>query len=113
MEPSTYSLYLLAVAAAIAVVGAIDAAIGRQWDALAIFCGLAAILIGLVVMSRWGRPGVPVRADLVAWLRHRSLETAEPVGLVADRAISQYRMLVDHRGAATSAARQDSSHFDG
>jgi hypothetical protein len=91
LEPSFGSQVVLTVALLLAAVATIDAALGRHWDLVALE-GVVVVLLAMVLAgSRWGRPAVPVRSDLVRWLRRRAVETGEPVGAIADRAVATYR----------------------
>jgi hypothetical protein len=77
-------------AVVVALVGAVDAGIGGEWDLFVLFVGIFVIAatLGLKLESR--RPAIPVRRDLVAWLRDRSSISGEPLSTVTDRAIATY-----------------------
>jgi hypothetical protein len=82
---------LLAIAAVVvAMVGAIDAAIGGEWDLFVLF--IMSLVIGIVLILRFEskRPAIPVRRDLVAWLRDRAAISGEPMSSVTDRAIATF-----------------------
>ncbi len=90
MNPTGTTKLLVVAAIVVALAGAIDAAIGGQWDLFVLFLaglGIATVL-GLRLESR--RPAVPIRRDLVAWLRNRSSISGESLSAVTDRAISTY-----------------------
>jgi hypothetical protein len=75
----------------IIAVGALDAASGRVWDHFVVFV-LAGIVQGLLLLTlAGGRPAVPLRSDLVSWLRQRAARTGEPMELIADRCIASAR----------------------
>lgn len=95
MQPSTANLVALSAAAVVAAIGVADGALGGNWDAAALFAALLVLLVMVVVRARSRRPPVPVRGDLVAWLRRRASETGEPAGTIADRAIATYRAIVE------------------
>ena len=90
-EPSLGSQVVLTVALLLAVVATIDAALGRHWDLVALEGVVDVLLALLLVGTHWGRPGVPIRSDLVRWMRRRAVETGEPMGTIADRAVATYR----------------------
>jgi transposase len=70
---------------------------------------LVAVLQLLLVMRTNGRrPSVPIRADLVRWLRDRAAAEGEPAELIADRAVSAYR--ADLLGADRRDQRASESH---
>ncbi|MGI9604356.1 MAG: hypothetical protein ACR2QE_20925, partial [Acidimicrobiales bacterium] len=91
MTPNIRSRLLLAATAVVVVVGLADAAASGEWDLF----GLLAIIVvlqGLIWLQlSWGRPAVPLRADLVSWLDDRAVAGGESVENVADRAIGAYR----------------------
>jgi hypothetical protein len=74
----------------VALIGAIDAGIGGEWDLFVLFVGVLAIGIALGARLESRRPAIPVRRDLVAWLRDRSSISGEPLSTVTDRAIATY-----------------------
>ena len=86
----TIRLLLLATAI-LAAVGLLDAAIGREWDLVVVCALILAVQVALWARLSWGRTSVPVRRDLVHWLRERAVAGGEPVEHVADRAIAAYR----------------------
>lgn len=75
----------------VAVVGLLDA-LGREQADLAIVFGVL-IVLGLVLVLRAavGRRDVPIRGDLVRWLKERADLEGEEVGTVADRALGAVR----------------------
>ena len=56
-----------------------------------VFGLVLAVQVALWARLSWGRTSVPVRRDLVFWLRERAVAAGEPVEHVADRAIGAYR----------------------
>ena len=52
---------------------------------------MAALMVVLLFRTLSGRPAVPLRRDLVAWLDERAVSAGEPLERVADRAVSAYR----------------------
>ena len=90
-EPSLGSQLVLTVALLLTLVATIDAALGRHWDLVTLEGVVDVLLALLLVGTHWGRPGVPIRSDLVRWMRRRAVETGEPMGAIADRAVATYR----------------------
>lgn len=109
MSPMLSVRYLLGLALAVAVTGTLDAALDEQWDHLVMFAVLGLLIVGLVVRAAGRRPAVPLRCDLVIWLRRRAATTGESLEAVADRAVAAYRDGIDARvgpPAEEKAARQ-------
>ena len=67
----TIRLLLLATTI-LALVGLLDASIGREWDLVVVFSLILAVQLALWVRLSWGRTSVAVRRDLVHWLRERA-----------------------------------------
>jgi len=91
VAPNLSNRILLGLSALMAGVGAAHAAVGEDWDAFALFTALAFMMAALLIRTVRGRPAVPLRADLVAWLEERATSGGESVEEVADRAVSAYR----------------------
>ena len=86
----------MALLLVIIVVGALDAAAGGVWDHFVVFV-LAALVQALLLLTLEGRrPAVPLRSDLVGWLRERAATTGEPMELIADRCIADARADLEH-----------------
>jgi hypothetical protein len=90
MSPTATTRLLVFSAIIVAVVGAIDAGIGGEWDLFVLFVAILAIAAALGFRLESRRPAIPVRRDLVAWLRDRSSISGEPLSAVTDRAIATY-----------------------
>jgi len=90
MSPTNTTGLLVFAAIVVAFVGAVDAGIGGEWDLFVLFVGILAIALALGSKLESRRPAVPVRRDLVAWLRDRSSISGEPISTVTDRAIATY-----------------------
>ena len=90
MSPTATTRLLVFSAIVVALVGAVDAGIGGEWDLFVLFVGVLAIATALGLRLESRRPAVPVRRDLVAWLRDRSSISGEPLSTVTDRAIATY-----------------------
>jgi hypothetical protein len=91
MTPTLRHKVLVVLAALAASVGVVDAGMSGQWDLVAVFALVLIPLVGLFVALEWGRQVVPLRRDLVVWLRERSALTGEPLSVVADRAVAAQR----------------------
>lgn len=100
MTPTLPSAVLLVAALAVASVGAVDSARSDRWDTVAVFGLLVVLLLLLLTRVRGRRPAVPIRADLVQWLRERSAVTGESVEALADRALAAHRDLYEDAPAA-------------
>ena len=100
MLPTVTNRTVLILSCLVAIVGAVDAAVGDKWDLVAVFA--MAFLLQLVLLVRLSarRPSVPIRADLVRWLRDRAADEGDDAGLIADRALAAYRAdLLGGRGS--------------
>ena len=91
MAPTTLNRAVLLMTSLVLAVGVIDGIISREWDFLAVFA--MALALQLLLLARLGgrRPAVPIRRDLVGWLRDQAALGGEPMESVADRAISAYQ----------------------
>jgi hypothetical protein len=91
MAPTTLNRVVLLMSALILAVGVIDGIVSREWDFVAVFT--MALALQLLLLARLGgrRPAVPIRRDLVGWLRNQAALGGESMEAVADRAISAYR----------------------
>ncbi len=90
MSPTGFVRTLIVASVLVLVIGSIDAGISGDWDLFVIFAlGLA---LNLVLLSRVEsrRPAIPIRRDLVAWLRDRASISGESLTAVTDRAIATY-----------------------
>jgi membrane protein implicated in regulation of membrane protease activity len=91
VSPSLPAQVLSVATLVVALIGVLDALATRAWD-LAAVLGLVVVLqLAVLSRARGRRRAVPVRDDLVRWLRSRSALSGEPVEVVADRAIASYR----------------------
>lgn len=90
MNPTAMTRLLVVSGIVVALVGAVDAAIGREWDLFVLFMAALVIATALGFRLESRRPAIPIRRDLVAWLRDRSSISGEPLSNVVDRAIATY-----------------------
>jgi hypothetical protein len=91
MAPTTLNRAVLLMTSLVLAVGVIDGIISHEWDFLAVFAMALALQLLLLARLRGRRPAVPIRRDLVAWLRDQAALGGEPMESVADRAISAYQ----------------------
>ena len=90
MSPTATTRLLVLAGIVAAPIGAIDAAIGGERALFAMFIVILVIATALGLRLESRRPAIPVRRDLVAWLRDRSSISGEPLSTVTDRAIATY-----------------------
>ena len=95
MAPTDLNRLVLALGVVVAAVGALDAAIGGSLDLVVVFALGGALQLLLLTRLGGRRPAVPIRADLVAWLRDRSAAEGEPIGALADRCLAACRADLD------------------
>lgn len=93
MVPTGLNRLLVTGITLVTAIGALDAAIGRQWDLLAVFTIAWVLAVSLLVRLGSSRPEIPVRRDLVVWLRDRAAVSGESVATLADRALGSHRGL--------------------
>jgi len=103
LTPNLSNTLLLAAASIAAIIGIVDAAVELEWDLLVLFSIILGIHLVIWLHLSWGRPAVPLRADLVSWLRDRAVAGGEPVERVADRAVGAYRAGLTGRDTDTDA----------
>jgi hypothetical protein len=91
MAPTKLNRAVLLMSSLVLGVGVIDGIVSRAWDFLAVFT--MALALQLLLLARLGgrRPAVPIRHDLVDWLRDQASLGGEPMDATVDRAISAYR----------------------
>jgi len=82
---------LVALILLAALVGTVDAAIGRSWDLVVVQGSIIvlAALLGLGAIT--GRTGLTLRRDLARWLTEIAADGAERPDDVLDRAVAAYR----------------------
>jgi hypothetical protein len=95
MAPTDLNRLILLLAAVISAVGAADAMIGGTYDLVVVFSLGALLQIVLLLRLQFGRPAVPLRSDLVGWLRQRAAEHGEPMEALADRCVAAVRADLD------------------
>ena len=91
MPPTDMNKLVLALAVVVSAVGGVDAAIGGSMDLVVVFALAGVLQLMLLLRLQVRRPAVPLRADLVAWLRDRSAAKGEPMGAIADRCLAACR----------------------
>lgn len=112
MAPTTLNRAVLLMTSLVLSVGVVDGIVSREWDFLAVFA--MALALQLLLLARLGgrRPAVPIRRDLVGWLRDQAALGGEPMESVADRAVSAYRAGftdLDEPTAPDAARRREES----
>jgi hypothetical protein len=91
MSPSATNRLIVVGLLVVTGIGAVDATISREWDLLVILVVALALSSVLVARLESKRPEIPVRRDLVAWLRERAAVSGETIGALTDRALMAYR----------------------
>lgn len=89
--PTVTNRTVLILTVAVAAIGVVDAAVGRNWDLLTVFALVGLLQLVLLLRLSGRRPAVPLRADLVRWVRDRADTEGESPERVLDRAVSAYR----------------------
>ena len=74
-----------------ASLGALDAAIGANWDLVVLFGVITIVTVTDVVRATSGRAPIRLRSDLLAWMDRRAAAHGERMEDVADRAVAAYR----------------------
>jgi transposase len=109
MAPTTLNRLVLLMSSLVLAVGVVDGIVSREWDFLAVFSAALALQLLLLARLSVRRPAVPIRRDLVAWLRDESALRGEPMEAIADRAISSYQAQFSDLGDQTTAPAADRS----
>jgi hypothetical protein len=104
MAPTTLHRAVLLTTSVVLAVGVVDGIISREWDLLAVFAVALALQLLLLARLSGRRPAVPIRRDLVSWLRNQAALGGEPMEVVADRAISSYRAGFTDRDQPSAAS---------
>jgi hypothetical protein len=95
MAPTDANKLILTMATIVSGVGALDAAVGRDMDLLMVFSLGVVLQLALLLRLSVNRPPIPLRADLVAWLRDRAAQEGETLETVADRCVASCRADLD------------------
>jgi hypothetical protein len=103
MAPTSLNRNVLMMTSLVLAVGVVDSVLSREWDLLAVFAAALALQLLLLARLSGRRPAVPLRRDLVVWLRDEAALTGEPMERVADRAIGAYRAGFSDLDAAMTA----------
>ena len=104
MAPTALNRLVLLMTSLVLAVGVIDGIISREWDFLAVFAAALALQLLLLARLSGRRPAVPIRQDLVAWLREQAALSGEQMESVADRAIGAYQAGFSDLDRSTSTA---------
>lgn len=103
MNPTVATKLVVTANVIVVAIGVVDAAIGTDWDLLLLLVFSLILSLALLFRLEAKRPSIPIRRDLVAWLRDRSAISGEPLATVTDRAVATYR---DRYGQAHSTAEE-------
>lgn len=90
MNPTAGTRLLVVAVIVLALVGVADAGIGGEWDLFALFALILGFGAALALKLESRRPAIPIRRDLVRWLRDRASASGEPMSAVTDRAIATF-----------------------
>lgn len=90
MSPTGTVRMLLTASVVVLLVGSIDAGIGGEWDLFVLFLVGLGLNVALLFRVESRRPAIPMRRDLVGWLRDRASVSGEPLTSVTDRAIATF-----------------------
>jgi len=96
MAPSGLNRLLVVSLGVVGAVGTVDAAISREWDLLVVVAITFALSLTLLARLESSRPEIPIRRDLVVWLRDRAAVSGESIGSLTDRALAAYRDRYGH-----------------
>jgi hypothetical protein len=105
MSPTGIVKLLVGANLIVAIVGSVDAGISSEWDLFVLFVIGLVLSVALIMRLESSRPAIPVRRDLVSWLRDRASVSGESLTAVTDRAIATF---ADRYGAVSEVdeARQ-------
>ncbi len=90
MSPTGIVRVLVVANVVVLTIGSIDAGIGGQWDLFVLFAIGLTLSLALLIRVESRRPAIPIRRDLVVWLRDRASVSGEPLTTVTDRAIATF-----------------------
>jgi len=90
MSPTGTVRMLVTAIVVVLVIGSIDAGVGGEWDLFVLFAVGFGLSVALLFRVESRRPAIPIRRDLVAWLRDRAALSGEPLTTVTDRSIATF-----------------------
>ena len=90
MSPTATVRMLVTASAVVLAIGSVDAGISGEWDLLVLFVIGLGLSVALLFSVESRRPAIPIRRDLVMWLRDRAAVSGEPLTIVTDRAIATF-----------------------
>ena len=90
MSPTGIVKLLVGANLIVAIVGSVDAGISGEWDLFVLFAIGLGLSVALIMRLESSRPAIPIRRDLVAWLRDRASVSGESLTAVTDRAIATF-----------------------
>ena len=98
MSPTATVRMLVTASTVVLAIGSIDAGLSGQWDLFVLFLIGLGLSVALLLRVESRRPAIPIRRDLVIWLRDRAAVSGESLTTVTDRAIATF---ADHYGAVS------------
>jgi hypothetical protein len=111
MAPTKLNRAVLLMSSLVLAVGVVDSIASREWDFLAVFGMALALQLLLLARLSGRRPAVPIRRDLVGWLRDQAALAGETMEATADRAVSSYRAgFTDTAEQPPAPHRREESH---
>ena len=90
MSPTGIVRTLITASITVLIIGSIDAGMSSEWDLFTLFMIGLALSVALLARVESRRPVIPIRRDLVAWLRDRASVSGESLTAVTDRAIATF-----------------------
>ncbi|MEX0699530.1 MAG: hypothetical protein WD354_07320 [Acidimicrobiia bacterium] len=81
---------LITASITVLIIGSIDAGISSEWDLFILFIIGLTLSLALLFRVESRRPAIPIRRDLVVWLRDRASISGESLSAVTDRAIATF-----------------------
>ena len=90
MSPTGIVRMLVTASIVVLTIGSIDSGISGQWDLFVLFVIALGLSMALLFRVESRRPAIPIRRDLVAWLRDRASTSGESLTEVTDRAIATF-----------------------
>ena len=90
MSPTGTVRMLVTASVVVLTIGSIDAGLSSQWDLFVLFVIGFSLSVALLSQVESRRPAIPIRRDLVIWLRDRAAVSGESLTTVTDRAIATF-----------------------
>ena len=90
VSPTGTVRMLVTASVVVLTIGSIDAGLSGQWDLFVLFVIGFSLSVALLFRVESRRPAIPIRRDLVIWLRDRAAVSGESLTTVTDRAIATF-----------------------